>query len=459
MNDTIPRHGANLRTALARLRFVFTQPLLCTIWANLFIAGLGFFTGMIAARSLGPTVRGQLAAIQIWPHFLAGIALLGMPEALVYLSARTPRNSGGLLASAVTLAFLSSAAVVCVGFFLLPVLLHAQSAVTVRTARTYLAVIPLFIGVGMFYSPLRGIGQLPLWNLLRLLAPCAWLLTLIVCLTTSNMTPRRIVYCNFLLLALAAVTIIVLILRRIPGPYHIEPALWRPLLGYGIPCVLSSVALTLNLRLDQILMAGLLPSEALGLYVAATAWSGIANPVVSAFGTVLLPRLAWSKGPVERTAAFSREVRSAGVVAAIIGTLVALATPVAIPLIFGKAFAPAIPSGVVLAIAGTMQIFNFVVEDGIRGLGRPRLVLLTELAGLAMMFATLPFLMRRFGILGAAVSSLLTYSTVTIVLLVSVCRLLHTSPVALLKPQRGDLVTRTQTLFAAMRLFAARPAE
>ena len=55
-------------------------------------------TGALAARLLGPDGRGQLAAIQMWPNFLAAIANLGLPEALVYFSARSTPAPGAIWA-------------------------------------------------------------------------------------------------------------------------------------------------------------------------------------------------------------------------------------------------------------------------------------------------------------------------------------------------------------------------
>lgn len=50
------------------------------------------------------------------------------------------------------------------------------------------------------------------------------------------------------------------------------------LLRYGAPSVLSGVPAQLDLRLDQILMAALLPAKQLGLYTVGVAWSGAGTP-------------------------------------------------------------------------------------------------------------------------------------------------------------------------------------
>src|SRR5713101_4590346 len=65
----------------------FGSRILLTAGTNGLSAVLGITTGMLAARLLGPQGRGELAAIQTWPSFIATLAMLGLPEALVYYSA------------------------------------------------------------------------------------------------------------------------------------------------------------------------------------------------------------------------------------------------------------------------------------------------------------------------------------------------------------------------------------
>src|SRR5262249_41475816 len=75
-----------------------------TATTNIFLSILGLMTGVLSARLLGAAGRGELGAIQTWPNVLATIAILGLPDALVYYCARRPEDSGVYLTSAVSLA-------------------------------------------------------------------------------------------------------------------------------------------------------------------------------------------------------------------------------------------------------------------------------------------------------------------------------------------------------------------
>lgn len=41
-------------------------------------------TGILTARTLGPAGRGELAAMILWPLFIASVTTLGVPSSLIY---------------------------------------------------------------------------------------------------------------------------------------------------------------------------------------------------------------------------------------------------------------------------------------------------------------------------------------------------------------------------------------
>ncbi len=54
----------------------FAKATLVTVAANAAIALQNFCTGIISARLLGQRGRGELAAIQTWPNFIAVFAMM-----------------------------------------------------------------------------------------------------------------------------------------------------------------------------------------------------------------------------------------------------------------------------------------------------------------------------------------------------------------------------------------------
>src|ERR1700728_3512098 len=91
-----------------------------TALTNLAIGAMGFCTGIISARMLGAHGRGELAAIQTTPSVIASLAMIGMPEALVYFSAREPEQSGSYLGTAASLSLISSLPFVVLAWLSMP---------------------------------------------------------------------------------------------------------------------------------------------------------------------------------------------------------------------------------------------------------------------------------------------------------------------------------------------------
>jgi O-antigen/teichoic acid export membrane protein len=118
---------------------------------------------------------------------------------------------------------------------------------------------------------------------------------------------------------------------------------------------------------------------------------------------------------------------------------VAAVTPWVLPFLFGAAFAAAIPAALIMVGASAIAAVNTVLEEGLRGLGRPMAVLWAELCGLAVTAVALLILLRPLGIVGAALASVCGYSTVLVTLVIASRTLTHYAPMALLRPGREEI--------------------
>jgi O-antigen/teichoic acid export membrane protein len=196
----------------------------------------------------------------------------------------------------------------------------------------------------------------------------------------------------------------------------------------------------LNLRLDQLLMAAFLSPQILGLYVVAVAWASAASPLLSAVGIVIFPRVASQSILAERIRVLTQGFHLAVLSGAGISILLAAVTPFALPLIFGKPFEQVIPASLILILASVISNINSVLGDGMRGFGRPAVVLVSECVGLVVTTVTLALLLESFGIIGAAISSFLGYSATLLALLVQISRIIDLHFREILLPDRSDLI-------------------
>ena len=74
----------------SRLRTSLRTPTAATTLTNVAILGGNALAGLISARALGPTGRGQLAIVVLWSGLINVIGIIGLPSSCSYHVARWP---------------------------------------------------------------------------------------------------------------------------------------------------------------------------------------------------------------------------------------------------------------------------------------------------------------------------------------------------------------------------------
>jgi O-antigen/teichoic acid export membrane protein len=411
-----------------------------TSGTNVFLMSLGLLTGVFAARLLGPDGRGELAAIQMWPTFLASLAMLGLPDALVYYSAKTPERSGSYLASALLLASVSSFAFMFLGRMLVPLLLSAQTRNVIDESQGYMLTIPLF-ALGLCLFPLRGLHQFATWNFLRISPNLIWLGLLTIAWYTRAANVQSIAFAYLGLLSLSYIPIAFVIARHINRPFTPEKSASVSLLRFGVPSVLSGIPQVLNMRVDQMIMAAFLRPYDLGLYAVAVAWSNSMQPILGGISAVVFPGVASENKKSVQINFFSKAVRVGTMLSFVLAVGLWIITPWMFPLLFSKKFLPALPAAVILIFAASISGLNSILEDSIRGFGRPITIMWAELSGLVLTAVSLAVFLPVYGIVGAAIASVVGYSATLIYLLLMAKNLTGLRVSSFLRPQMADVKT------------------
>jgi O-antigen/teichoic acid export membrane protein len=414
-----------------------------TVATNFALAIIAVATGVIAPRLLGPSGEGELAAIQTWPLLLGTLSMLGLDSALVYFISREPDKGKQLTSTATLVGLLSSLLVGAIAWFALPFLLSAQQPDVISAARVYLLVGVLYAVVGIPIGSLRGANSFAIWNLFRIAPALAWLG--ILCASWFFRSAHPIPLSRWYLGAMLCCgsPILIVVKRRLQGRPRPDRRLARKLLRFGLPSAVTSLPQTINLRFDQLLIIAFLPARSLGFYVVAVAWSGGVAPLLSAIGAVLFPQVSAEPDMSRRGHLLATALQGGAVVAAVTSLPFILLAPVALPLVFGARYAPSIPSALVLVPAGAILAWAGIAEEGLRGLGRPTTVLVAESVAAVVTLASLPVLLHFFGIMGAAVASLLGYTTIAVFTASAISRSTHLPLHKLMVPSPAAMKSMT----------------
>jgi O-antigen/teichoic acid export membrane protein len=422
-NSARPRHG---------LRAVVQS-----IGSKLAILALQAATGILTARALGPAGRGELAAMILWPLFVASITTLGVPSALIYHFRRWPEERDQLIVNGFLLAAVlgTIAAAVCV--LILPLWLHQYSPDVITAAKWFLITVPICSVTLAGRAVLEGSHDFTGSNAIQTLTPFATLLALLAFLGLHRINPYTAAVA-YIAASLPAFWLMLTRVRRVRmASSRFSGAAIKMILSYGIRSYGIDILGTLALQVDQVLVVSLLTPSAMGSYVVVLSLSRMLNLFQNSVVMVLFPKAAGrSKEDVVNMTGDA--VRISGLASAFCGVIVCAAGPTLLRILYGPEYVGAAAALRILVVEVILSGATFVLAQAFMALDRPGVVTILQAIGLSLSIPMMLWLIPRYGIYGAAVSLL----TSTIARLLFICAgfriFLKTTPPDLL-PKIRDL--------------------
>ena len=385
------------------------RPLTTSFGTSIAIHGLNVVTGVLLARSLGPQGRGELAAVMLWPGILAAVGSVGVVEAITYHTARANASISTLLGTSISLCLVQSGVLVVSGIVLVSFVLTRYEPPTRHAAYLFLAYIPLYLLAMYLMAILNGMRRYSRFHGLRLLVIVTSAAGLVTLALTGRLTVTGATMV-FLLAHAVALVASAAGLRTMRSGLKIERKVARSLLAFGFRSHSGNLTAMLNERLDQLLISILLAPTQLGLYVIAVTLTSLTALVGSSVSLVALPSIAeLSPGPA-RDQAIQRLVASTLIGSIAVTGPILLLLPWLIGTFFGRSFQAATPAARILLVAAVALSTNRVLSAILRAVGRPLDAGWAELLALAVTAVGLVALLPAFGLIGAAITSLLAYT-------------------------------------------------
>jgi O-antigen/teichoic acid export membrane protein len=416
-----PDAGHLRRLAGALRRPGFVRTVAHTAGFNLaatFAAGLG---GILIARAVGPTVRGEYAAVTSWFGVVVLVGGVGQPAALCFYVARQPSRAREYAATSRAMMVAMGLLAAAGGMLLAPLL--ARGSAQVATGYRIAFAVSIIVLVGFSYTFALQARDIARWNVSRTIQPVFSLIAILALWRLGLLTLDAA-------LVVLGVTMLLQLgwaywsCRRaglVPGRARV--ALVRPLAVYGAAQIAALVPATLNEQLDQLVLSQTVPAADLGRYAIAVSFTLLPISAVSAIGYVAFPKLASERSVTAATRRLQRLaiLGSVGLTVAMLVPL-ALGAPWLVPLVFGPAYRGAVPLIWILTPGAAFLSCGQVTGNLLRGRSHPSVVAwcqgLAALFTIAILAALLPFL----GVYAAAIASTVAYGVTTAVML---HRLLH----------------------------------
>ena len=376
-----------------------------SILSKIVILGLQAATGIITARMLLPVGRGELAAMILWPLFMASVTTLGVPSALIYHLRHRPEERQRLMANGFLMATALGLMAALIAAFVLPWWLRQYSASIIRAAEWFLLTVPICSVTLAGRAILEASDEFSTSNAIQTLTPFATLIGLLAFLVVHRLNP----YTAAIAYIAASIPTFWLMIRRVQRlgltRWCCDLSVMKLMMGYGIRSYGIDLLGTLALQVDQVLVVSMLSPGAMGSYVVVLSLSRMLNLFQNSVVMVLFPKAA-GRSAEEVVALTGRSVRISGLITALSGILVCVMGPTLLRILYGKEYVGAVGALRILVIEVVLSGATFVLAQAFMALGRPGVVTILQAIGLSLSIPMMLWLIPRYGIYGAAVSLL-----------------------------------------------------
>ena len=388
MSATLAVSRARAGRLLKRARTGRLRHLIESLWTSVGIQAFLFGSGIIVARSLGPSGRGDIAIVLILPAVAAQVVCAGVPSATTYFVARYRASWQSVAGHVPRVATLQACAAVALVLLLDALFLADRGDATHVAALLAVATVPLLIAQYYALAILSGLEDLRWWNIFRaapaacytvgLISGLAFGLTIVAC--ASIWLAGQVVATSALLRHLRH--------RHRAGPAGADrdglPPSRRELVRFGVVGFLAQVSPVETFYIDTLVVAALFPAHVVGYYAVAFSVSNAPRFVADGIVAVGYPHVS-AQDPKEGRSAMKRYILVAVVLCGATAAAIVLLLPWLIPLLFGNAYRPAIGIGSILVAAVGVISVRRVGSDCLRALGRPGVATSIEVVVLSVL--------------------------------------------------------------------------
>jgi len=423
----------------------------------------GVVTSLLSARALGPTGRGDLMVVLMWPAIFSLVAQIGLPQAYRFWIAKRPEYSSALFSNAVIFTLVMGLLTLGLAELVIPHLIGVRSPEVLRLARIYLLVIPVHLLTDLTRGLLEGARRFTWVGALRLILFGVQLASYVMLFLLGQLTVASASYTMLVSLTASLIVSLVAVWSELRPKWQPGFSELATTLRYGVRDYPGILTEFVNWRLDLMMLVGMASSGAVGLYVVALRLADITSTLAGSVGDALLPEVAASKNAAEATRVVTRSLRLTLCAHFLILIPLWIAAPYVLHFGYGQGFVEVTNVLRMLMFASVMWSGGAIVISGLNGLGYPGSSAIARISAALVMVIALVILLPRRGIQGAALSSIAGYS---VMFLMSLFWLLRRGQMTLwecLRPRWSDVPTSLTPagirLEVAKVLRRARPAK
>lgn len=375
-------------------------------------AGLGLLSVPIVARSIGPDGRGETSAAIAVFYLVPLVLSLGIPTEIRRTAATG--DFGPSLRAARQLCLWATLPATAIAAVLALTIFASFEPVARITATSGVVLTPLMMSWLCDNSILVANGRYRALFIFQLCQPVTYFLLVVVLWMIGYASTATVLMAN--ILGTFSTFLLGFFLVRIPvgSPVASKVAL----LNRGFKFAGSAAAEAASNRLDQVLILPLLGAYNAGIYSVAVTIGSIPLTLGHALGATFFRPIAESAG-VRQRKLMGSATRSGVAMGLMSCGLLGLIVPVAVPVVFGDEFAPAVPIIWTVLLGSVAMTAGYVCSTTLGAAGKGWRMTSAQVISLVLGVGLLYTLGPPFGAQGAALASSLAFAVLLGILVTS----------------------------------------
>lgn len=375
-----------------------------------FLIAVGVVTSAMTSRLLGPAGRGLFTTAVVLGTIGSQFGNLGLHSANTYFLGQDYSRLPRIFSNALSIGLGFGGAIALIIWMIFswqPSWAPVQGSILLGA----LLLIPVSLTAMLLQNLLLATREVKWYNVSEIANRAGFVVTLAIAwmFLRSSLTASQVV---FLALFAGCLTLVVTGTRLFVITHGLLPpsiALFRLQAGYGMRSYLTCFAGYLVLKSDILLVKYFAGATATGLYSLASTMTDFIYTFPTVVGMILFPLLS-STGTMD--ARWQRARKTMAGVAVVMAGIALPAGIFAVPvvrLVFGPRFLPAVPAFLILCVAIVFYGANSMISIFFSSCGQPWFSVWMWFGAAALNVGINLVAIPQLGIVGAAISSLITY--------------------------------------------------
>jgi len=367
------------------------------------------FTGVTTDRVLGPHGAGQVAAVTSWALTMSYLGSFHLGDAMTYEQSVNPGHSRQILSTTLVAIFALGSISIVFAELLLPIGFSAQSAETLHLAQAFMIFLPAVTGNLFMWSLIAGHQRFVFFNVVRIAQPLMYASGLVLLWTTDRFTVPNtllVIGSSYVLVTIASAGMLV----RDIGWAAPSMGLTKVALRYGLRLQGQAIGSLGNARLDVTLLPAFVVATQLAFYGLAVSIASIVVVLFGQLAAVVFPIVSRTGGD-EGARILESSIRAVLAAAALVAVVLWIIAPDLIRFVFGARFLPAVTPLRILLPGIVFWSGASIVSGGLQAFNRPGRASIAQLIGLSVTVVGLAVTLPTLGIIGAALTSTIAYTT------------------------------------------------